>query len=390
MTPRHPAEHDVASAEHEDRKLRDEYPPPALRGTSAAQHSQLRAVPASPATIRSVLDVPRSNLLDFYRETDPDRSCPLSENWEWLYRPRFFEGKTCLVMEQDNRVIAHAGMIPFWLSLRGQKVSASWYVDFAVRPEFQRAGFGRSLTLEWMKPADVHVSFCNERSMGLFRKLGWVESFNTRLHHFFLMPLRHPAMLKRLDRRIPDAIAAAVDAAARGVFRAWYGLQSRGAASLEFAPASETLLAHFESTPQSGIAPIRDAEYLRWRFLESPHRQAYRVVLSDGRPLGVVKERMDKPRSTHVDLLLVKEGIAPRTLVTLIARLGVWAARRDHAYLRYYESDPERSRRLQRALLSYVLHPRFAFFTKRPELMRELEQGGFSWQLADSDFEVTA
>lgn len=343
-----------------------------------------------PVHIRSVYDVPRSNVLDFYRETDPARPCPLAENWEWLYRPRFFNGRTGLVMEQNNRVTAHAGMIPFWLSLRGQRVSAGWYVDFAVRPEFQRAGLGRMLTLEWMKLVDVYVTFCNARSMGLFRKLGFVESFDTRLHHFFLKPLRHPGMLRSLDHRVPHWVTAAVDASVRSFLRAWYALRSRQAGHLEFAPVSPALLEHFESAPRSGIAPIRDAEYLRWRFLDSPHRQAYRVVLSDGAVRGIVKERRDKPRSPHVDLLLVKDGVALPALVALIAGLGVWAAGRDHAYLRYYESDPERSRKLQRALLSFVRHPRFAFFSKQPELMRELEQGGFSWQLADSDFEVTS
>ena len=85
----------------------------------------------------------------------------------------------------------------------------------------------------------------------------------------------------------------------------------------------------------------------------------------------------------------MKDGIEVATLKTLIARLARWAAQRDHAYLRYYESDPNRSRQLQRALLSFVQHPRFAFFSRRPELMRDLVHGSFSWQLADSDFETT-
>jgi hypothetical protein len=339
--------------------------------------------------VRSVYAVSRASLLDFYRTMDPDRPCPSSETWEWLYRPNFGADCRALVVERDNRVVAHAGIIPFWLSLRHRKVSAGWYVDFAVLPELQRAGLGRALTLEWMRLTDVHVTFCNERSMGLFRKLGWEESFDTRLHHFFLQPLSHPGVRRRLDARVPAAVTAALNVVARAGLSSWYALQSRRAGKLDFAPASETLLEHFEADAAPAVAPIRDREYLRWRFLESPYRFEYRVALSDGTPLAIVRERRDKPRSRHVEILLVKDDISFLALKRLIAALGVWASRRDHAYLRYYESDPVRSRRLQRALFSYVRHPRFAFFAKSAELMRELKRGPFRWQLADSDFEVT-
>jgi hypothetical protein len=113
------------------------------------------------------------------------------------------------------------------------------------------------------------------------------------------------------------------------------------------------------------------------------------VALSAGIPLAIVRERKDKPRSRHVEILLVKDDISFLALKRLIAVLGVWASRRDHAYLRYYEPDPVRSRQLQRALFSYVRHPRFAFFAKSSELMLELRRGPLRWQLADSDFEVT-
>lgn len=339
--------------------------------------------------VRSVYAVSRASLLDFYRTMDPDRSCPSSETWEWLYRPDFGADCRALVVERDHRVVAHAGIIPFWLSLRGRKVSAGWYVDFAVLPELQRAGFGRALTLEWMRLTDVHVTFCNERSMGLFRKLGWEESFETRLHHFFLEPLSHPGVLRRLDGRVPAAVTAALNAAARTTLRHWYRLQSRRAGKLDFAPVTETLLEHFESNPRSDVAPIRDQEYLRWRFLQSPYRSEYRVAFSEGVPLAIVRERKDKPRSRHVEILLVKDDISFPALKRLIAALGVWASRRNHAYLRYYEPDPLRSRQLQQALFSYVHHPRFAFFAKSAELMRELKRAPLRWQLADSDFEVT-
>ena len=339
--------------------------------------------------VRSIYGVSRADLLDFYDRMDPERSCPPSGTWEWLYRPGFDARCRALVVERDHRVVAHAGIIPFWLCLRDRKVSAGWYVDFAVLPGLQRAGLGRALTLEWMKLTDVHVTFCNERSMGLFRKLGWEESFDTRLHHFFLEPLSHPSVLRRLHGRVPAAVTAASNVAARALLSRWYRRQSRGAGKLDLAPVSEPLLAHFESSPRSTIAPIRDRDYLRWRFLESPYRSEYRVALSDGAPLAIVRERTDKPRSRHVEIMLVKEDISFGALKRLIAALAVWASRSACAYLRYYESDPLRSRQLQRALLSYVHRPRFAFFAQSAELMRELQQGPLYWQLADSDFEVT-
>ena len=115
--------------------------------------------------VKSAFDVDRQELQAFYKKLYPHRFLLLTKSWKWLYRPDKFDNNIPLVVEKEGKVIAHAGMIPFKIRLNNQVYTAMWYVDFAVLPEFQRKGLGVRLTKHWMDFADLHVTFCNEKSL---------------------------------------------------------------------------------------------------------------------------------------------------------------------------------------------------------------------------------
>src|ERR1035437_6359416 len=125
-------------------------------------------------TIHSACDVDLKLLIDFYKKMFPDRMNYLESNWKWLNRSDYYENKIPLVIVYENQVIAHSGMIPFDLSIGGIKQTSSWFIDFKILPEFQRQGLGSILTKEWMNFSDCFVTFCNEKSIGVFKKFGWI------------------------------------------------------------------------------------------------------------------------------------------------------------------------------------------------------------------------
>ena len=88
------------------------------------------------------------------------------------------------------------GLIPFWLNVKGKKVTAAWYADLFVLPEFRGQGIATKITEELMKLTDVYLSFGNEQSMAIFKKYGWKKTYNTNLHYFFLKPMDHPKFTK--------------------------------------------------------------------------------------------------------------------------------------------------------------------------------------------------
>ena len=117
-------------------------------------------------------------LRQFYEAAFPERAAFLSEHWEWLYRVGRFPGIEPLVAVENERVIGHAGAIPVMVSRLGVVAPAIWFVDFKILPEFQGKGHGKALTEAWMAMCPDRITFCNERSMAVFRTLGWHENSN--------------------------------------------------------------------------------------------------------------------------------------------------------------------------------------------------------------------
>src|SRR5262249_62212464 len=104
------------------------------RGVSAALAAATGGPRMPPGEVRSVYAVSRADLLDFYDKMDPERSCPPSGTWDWLYRPGFDARCRALVVERDHRVVAHAGIIPFWLALRDRTDSPHSISSSPIRP----------------------------------------------------------------------------------------------------------------------------------------------------------------------------------------------------------------------------------------------------------------
>ena len=47
-----------------------------------------------------------------------------------------------------------------------------------VLPEFRKSGFGEQIIKEWMKICENKITFCNDLSLKIFKKLDWDESSN--------------------------------------------------------------------------------------------------------------------------------------------------------------------------------------------------------------------
>ena len=128
--------------------------------------------------IRKASNVEEGALRRFYGDAFPGRAGFLSKHWRWLYRVGSFPGIEPLVLVEGERVVGHAGAIPLTMSRLGQEATAIWFVDFSILPEFQGAGLGAKLTEAWMDLCPDRVTFCNDRSIRVFRKFGWRERYD--------------------------------------------------------------------------------------------------------------------------------------------------------------------------------------------------------------------
>ncbi len=86
--------------------------------------------------INKISSIETNQLLDFYKKIYYRRHISLATNWRWWYRVGYNKFEP-LILSIDNKVIGQAGLLPSDLNILGKKVSAIWFVDFAILPEFQ-------------------------------------------------------------------------------------------------------------------------------------------------------------------------------------------------------------------------------------------------------------
>jgi hypothetical protein len=334
-----------------------------------------------PPQVETGSGLPPSAAADFYRESFPGRS--LEQRWPWLYRTAFPGSPFPLLMRDGARTVAHAGGIPFVLCLGEREYRAAWFVDFVVTPGLQRRGLGSRLTRAWMDASEIGVTFCNDRSMAVFKRFEWIESFDTSLHTLWIRPFDH--------RRAAVLGAAARTAGNRLAAPIWHGLLGRYASGdprLEpLAPgAGRAFVEAGGGPPGDDVAvPVRDAEYWSWRVEDSPERDRYRLY-REGDVTFLIKLRDDSRRS--IDVLWISEwGVAAHeTIRAMLASLARWALRHQYSSVRYYPPARVLSDRLS-SLRPVVSRPRFAYWAADATLLQRLRSVSWQWQLLDSDFE---
>lgn len=344
-----------------------------------------KSIKLSDVSILSAHDIDDSLLLDFYNIIYPGRRN--SFIWKWLNRSSFYNNKIPLVILYDGRVIAHAGMIPFNVYLDGKYYTASWFMDFAVLPQFQRCGLGALLTERWMEFSDLYVTFCNEKSMDLFKKYGWVESFDTYLHRYLLMPFDRPRFINSMPLFIRKILNTVSLPFLNGAYRK-YAFHVN---NIRFDDLNSNSLARLETSlnmPSNAVVPIRDSDYISWRLLGSPEKDKYRVFsMKEVNDISIIIKMCNKNNLKYIDLLWISNLHKYDAIRHMISTLALWGINENYFCINAYTSDKNLSNYLKESLKPIVTHPRFAFYTRDTALLEKLKHSDWHWELIDSDFE---
>ena len=120
--------------------------------------------------VNKISEIETNQLSDFYKKIYHKRYKSLTSNWRWWYRVGYNDFEP-LILSIDDKIIGQAGLLPADLNILGNKVKAIWFIDFAILPEFQGKGFGKILTKEWMKICPNQITFCNNLSLKIFKKV---------------------------------------------------------------------------------------------------------------------------------------------------------------------------------------------------------------------------
>lgn len=345
-----------------------------------------KEIKISDISVLSAHDIDTSLLLDFY-----DINYPVSAKgriWQWLNRSSFYGNKVPLVILYNNRVIAHAGMIPFRVFLDERYYTASWFVDFMVRPEFQGKRLGTLIAKKWMEFSDICVEIGHNKGSGsIFRQLSWLESSETYLHYYLILPFNNP----RFEGLFPAFLREVLNAVSWPFFRMIYSKYASSLRKVSFQELKPDLLNAF--TPHFNrrngmIMPVRDSDYVSWRLLNSPQKDKYRIFSISGiNDVNMVIKLCDKDNSKYIDILWVSDSFRYSVIQNMISTLAIWGMTKAYSYIRYYTSRNELSSYLKRSLKPAIRYPGFMFCSKDTRLLEKLKGSSWNWELIDSDFE---
>ena len=343
----------------------------------------------SDISIRSAHDIDQDLLYDFYKTMYPARAEMLIGNWKWLYRSSYHDNRIPIIMLYQDRVIAHAGMIPFDIALDGEPHSAAWLIDFAVLEEFQRQGLGRLIAKEWMAFSDLYCGIPNVKSLGALRKVGWLET-QQQLHHYLLMPFDHP----RFKRSVPIFLRRVFNDVTGFFLKRVYCQYASSVENLRLDSLNrETLdafMAVLNTTDDTNtVVPVRDSDYVTWRLLQSPVRDRYRIARVTGESeLRMILKMNDRQESRYIDVLWISHPRRATEIRNMLATLALWGMASEIPYIRQYVSNGELSNILTESLKSFNKKIKFIYFTRDTALLEKLKYSDWQWELIDSDLEV--
>ena len=337
--------------------------------------------------IRSIFQFNEQKLINFYSKVYSYRTNRLENLWKWLYRIEFLFKKNPVIAVNNKKIIGHMGLIPFWLNLKGKKVTAAWYADMHVLPKHRGKGVATKITEKLMKLTDIYLSFGNDQSMNIFKKYGWIKTYETNLHYFFLEPMNHPKFIRYT--KYLNLLFIAMNFIFKYIITLYHYLMIDKKDDIKIEFLNEKNIKFFinDNLSYDLTNTIKDKEYLTWRFLDSPDIKLYKVFIKKNRFAAIVKIRKDKPASKHLDILLINDLSNYAQISSLIRYIILWGRKNNFSYIRTYISNKSLSKKIKKNLFSIVAKPRFACFSYNKEYMKILKNTIFEWHLADSDFE---
>ena len=223
--------------------------------------------------------------------------------WAWQYErnPRLAQsGPVIWMAREGERLLGQMAALRVSLWFGGREVQASWGNDYFVRVDAQGRGLGALLSNAWSDHEDVALALgLTPSSYPLFKKLGFVDVGPVPFYQK-VMDARAVAR-RRLGPLLGTLAAPALFAA----LRLRFGRPPRPDAEVAVSAVagfSDEYDSLWERARASyAMCVRRDAAYLRWKYLEIPHR---RYDLLEARRKGVLAgyavSRLDDYRGTKL------------------------------------------------------------------------------------------
>ncbi len=232
------------------------------------------------------------------------------EWWRWKIKtlPAAVETTWVAVAEKDGSIIGHYPGIPIQMKLHGETRPTILITDVMTAPEFRRRGILLHMAEEakrhWRNSGfTAQIGLPNDQWGSRTRTVGWITLFPLTWLRFPLHLGRIVARPGRLPRPLSAPARLLGEAAARVWVRPRVGrLERRASASGVAVEEAHSAGSDFDLLWSSlewhyANCVVRDARYIRWRFLTALPTP-YKVLMSQrgGLPTGYIAYRTAGPR----------------------------------------------------------------------------------------------
>ena len=124
--------------------------------------------------IKKISEIDKEKLVKFYQESFRFEKSVIN-NYDWRYRTNFNEFEPLALLINDE-ICGHAGLIPIKININEKQENAVWFTDFYVSPKHRSKGYGKLLTKKWMEVCPIQLTFCNDKSLKIFKKFKWLNN----------------------------------------------------------------------------------------------------------------------------------------------------------------------------------------------------------------------
>lgn len=256
------------------------------------------------------------------RRAFPDNPKGRREVLDWQYWDNPFGEPVVWVWQDGDRVVGHYTVVPYPARVGGRPARLGIGIDAAVDPAHQgRQLFGplaRSMYDDALASGVAAVvCYPNDNSVRGIARQGWTELGQLRTH---LLPLRADWYARRTGA--PAALLRPLVRLAGRRARDRRDHDCREVTGEDLLAGADGLWQQSADATVNGV--VRDAAWLRWRYLERPGRSPYRCWTAhrsgELRALAVTTEREQQgaPFTYLMELLAVD----PESASALVARVA--------------------------------------------------------------------
>lgn len=193
----------------------------------------------------------------------------LREHGAWLHGGQ--ENRWVLLV--DGALAGYCAVIPAQVSVQGKQLSAIWWVDIIVAPEFRGQGLQSHFDQKLQQDNLLKLGFPNELAAKIHRKHQWGVREDLQVRLCPLRPLKvNQVRSAHGKRRILLKLGALALMPVTAAFRLWLCIRKPGQVFTRENPSAANLAEIVRRAPMQPFATTcRDEKYFQHRFLDAPY-----------------------------------------------------------------------------------------------------------------------